>query len=90
VRTVRLRDYLDQPIEFLKLDIEGAEVPVLLDCSDRLEQVEHLFVEYHSFIGLPQPLDCLISILRSAGFRFYARNRPGRQEYRGDGANQRA
>src|SRR5437879_11581158 len=30
VRTVRLRDYLDRPVDFLKLDIEGAETEVSL------------------------------------------------------------
>ncbi|NJO02691.1 MAG: hypothetical protein HC880_14295 [Bacteroidia bacterium] len=28
----------------LKLDIEGAEVPVLEDCADLLGNVDHLFV----------------------------------------------
>jgi hypothetical protein len=72
VRAVRLADYLHGPIDLLKLDIEGAEAPVLLDCRDRLKQVDHVFVEYHSLIGQPQPLDVIVSVLRSSGFRFYA------------------
>jgi FkbM family methyltransferase len=72
VHTVRLRDYLTEPIELLKLDIEGAELPVLTDCRDRLHQVERLFVEYHSMIGRPQLLDDLISVIRAAGYRLYA------------------
>jgi FkbM family methyltransferase len=71
VRTVRLRDYLRGPIDLLKLDIEGAEVEVLVDCADRLDRVERLFVEYHSFLGQEQRIDTLLSVLRSAGFRAY-------------------
>ena len=69
VPTVRLRDSLSGAIDMLKLDIEGAEVEVLVDCADRLEQVDHVFVEYHSFHAREQRLDELLQILRRAGFR---------------------
>src|SRR5581483_9772890 len=38
VETVRLRDFLDRPVDLLKIDIEGAETEVLRDCADRLGQ----------------------------------------------------
>ncbi len=54
VRTVRLADYLiGDRIDLLKIDIEGAEVPVLEDCAARLDWVDRVFVEYHSFTDLP-------------------------------------
>jgi FkbM family methyltransferase len=34
-------------IDFLKLDIEGAELHVLQDISSELHRVKHLFIEYH-------------------------------------------
>ncbi len=71
VKTIRLRDYLDRKIDFLKLDIEGAEVAVLEDCADRLTQVECLFVEYHSFAGQPQSFHVLTDVLARAGFRLH-------------------
>jgi FkbM family methyltransferase len=71
VETVRLRDYLDQPIDFLKIDIEGAETEVLQDCRDLLHHVNCLFVEYHSFSNESQSLAQITSILHSAGFRLY-------------------
>jgi FkbM family methyltransferase len=71
IRTVRLRDYLDRPVDFLKLDIEGAETEVLADCADRLDRVENLFVEYHSFVSRPQTLNTLVDILARAGFRLH-------------------
>jgi FkbM family methyltransferase len=69
VATVRLGSYLDQPIALLKLDIEGAEVEVISDCVDYLPNVEHIFIEYHSFANQPQRLNELLEILRKAQFR---------------------
>jgi FkbM family methyltransferase len=71
VPSVRLREYLMRPVDFLKLDIEGAELEVLDDCRDLLTNVRHLFVEYHSFVGHPQRLDSLFEILTVAGFRIW-------------------
>ncbi|MCB0192838.1 MAG: FkbM family methyltransferase [Anaerolineae bacterium] len=69
VQTTRLCNYLHQEIDFLKLDIEGAEVEVVLDCSDYLQNVRNIFVEYHSFEGQEQRLDELLCILNKSGFR---------------------
>jgi len=71
VKTERLRDFLDQRVDFLKIDIEGAETEVLLDCADRLGNVDNLFLEYHSFDQQPQSLHVLINILNDAGFRLH-------------------
>jgi FkbM family methyltransferase len=71
VRTVRLRDYLDRRVDFLKVDIEGAETETLKDCADRLRNVENLFVEYHSFDGERQTLDTLVRVLAEANFRLH-------------------
>jgi FkbM family methyltransferase len=71
VPAVRLRDYLTEQIDFLKIDIEGPEVAVLKDCADLLHNVQHLFVEYHSDPAKEQELDQLLSILKTAGFRVY-------------------
>jgi FkbM family methyltransferase len=69
VRTVRLRDYLDRRVDFLKLDIETGETEVLEDCVDRLKNVDNLFVEYHGPDNEPQKLPRLLSLLSEAGFR---------------------
>jgi hypothetical protein len=71
VPTIRLRDLLDDPIDLLKLDIEGAETEVLIDCTGALTNVERLFVEYHSFAEEEQRLDALINVLQEAGFRLH-------------------
>lgn len=69
VPAVRLRDWLEEEVAMLKMDIEGAETDVLLDCADRLDRVENLFVEYHDFVGRPQRLHELLGLLIKSGFR---------------------
>lgn len=69
IDAVRLKDYLSEPIDFLKLDIEGAETEVLRDCADSLSNVGNLFVEYHSFVGQNQTMNKLLDTLIDANFR---------------------
>jgi FkbM family methyltransferase len=71
IQTTKLSDYLHKKVDFLKIDIEGAELEVLEECKAHLHQVDKLFVEYHSYQNQPQHLDKLIAILKDAGFRFY-------------------
>ena len=70
VSAIRLYDLLDKEIDFLKIDIEGAEIEVLKDCEDRLKNVVNIFVEYHSNPNDKQELDAVLSILTNAGFRY--------------------
>ncbi|GAK49455.1 methyltransferase FkbM family [Candidatus Moduliflexus flocculans] len=69
VPTVRLADFLNEPVDLLKIDIEGAETVVLQDCQDKLHVVRHVFVEYHSFADAPQTLHLLLTTLAAGGFR---------------------
>lgn len=73
IQTLRFRDYLAQQgnVDFLKIDIEGAESEVIIDCSDCLNKVKYLFLEYHSFVGEEQRLSEIVNILKSNGFRLY-------------------
>ncbi|MBL7952456.1 MAG: FkbM family methyltransferase [Flavobacteriales bacterium] len=71
--SVRLRDVLmeHESIDLLKVDIEGAETEVLLDCGSALGRVRNLYVEYHSFPDRPQRLHELLALLSANGFRYY-------------------
>jgi FkbM family methyltransferase len=69
VRTVALRDYLGDCVDFLKLDIEGAEHQVLASCGDRLANVQQMVVEVHYHVDRPEVLAGIISILGRAGFK---------------------
>lgn len=71
IETVRLKDYLQEKIDFLKIDIEGPEFDIIKDCKDDLKNVENIFVEYHSFSENPQMIGELLIYLKEAGFKFY-------------------
>lgn len=58
-------------IDFLKMDIEGAETAVISHCRSQLKKVKYFFIEYHSAKDQPQSLDLILSILKETGFRYY-------------------
>ena len=71
VKATRLRDLLDLPVDFLKLDIEGAEYMVLMDIRDKLHFVKNLFIEYHGTFDQNHELNEILQMLTADGFRFY-------------------
>ena len=76
VETIRLKDYLEKEprIDFLKIDIEGAEYEVLKDCSKSLDNVKYIFIEYHSWNNRDQKLSEILAILENNRFRYYLDN----------------
>ena len=83
VQSIRLKDLLESEkiIDFLKLDIEGAELQVIDDCRNSLNNVKNIFIEFHSYKDQPQKLSEIIKILEEADFRYYfiqvdRRNKP--------------
>lgn len=71
VKTARLKNYLTGEVDFLKLDIEGAEYKVITDCADELKLVKYLFIEYHSMPEKEQNLHHILEIASRAGFRYH-------------------
>lgn len=73
VPSIRLKDWiLKYPvIDFLKMDIEGAEYEVITDCKEVLHHINYLFIEYHSYIGQRQTLDEILAIISNANFRYF-------------------
>lgn len=71
VKAIRLRDWLDRPVDFLKIDIEGAEYEVLMDCADHLKQVKRIFIEYHGQFSQQKELTHLLHIVQQSGFKYY-------------------
>ena len=76
-KAVRLKDYLNRKIDFLKIDIEGAEYQVLCDISDNLSFVKNLFVEYHGMFGQVSELSELFDLFSKKGFRYYIKEATG-------------
>lgn len=71
VAAERLKDEVaSKPVDFLKIDIEGAENSVLFDIEDELENVDQLFFEYHSTPGKAQQLGDLLNLVTKAGYRY--------------------
>jgi FkbM family methyltransferase len=69
VPCVRLRDYLAEPVDFLKMNIEGAEGEVLQDCAGRLSHVRRMVLEYHHQEGA-RPLHEILALIDGEGFDY--------------------
>jgi FkbM family methyltransferase len=71
VKTERLADILQtRNVDFLKIDIEGAELDVLKDCEPYLHNVQCLFVEYHGKAEETAKLTQLLEVL-STKYKVY-------------------
>lgn len=70
VPCVRLAPYLEQPVDLLKMNIEGAEWDVLSDCAEQLRNVREMMIEYHHMPGLPRRLHDITALLHRQGFEY--------------------
>ncbi|HXD77557.1 MAG TPA: FkbM family methyltransferase [Puia sp.] len=73
VKCVRLSDLLNEDVDFLKIDIEGAELPVMRDCGDKIRNVKNLFVEYHGKYDRLSELNEILDILLRNDFKYCIR-----------------
>lgn len=71
VEAMDVSPLLKEKVDFLKIDIEGAEYEILNACRSHLGNVERIALEYHSRAGEEQRLDQILRILREAGFRIH-------------------
>jgi FkbM family methyltransferase len=71
IKAIRLKNLLDRDIDFLKIDIEGAEYNVLKDCAEGLGFVKNLFVEYHGSFAQSAELSELFTLFSERGFSYY-------------------
>jgi FkbM family methyltransferase len=76
VKAIRLKDLLSsyKEIDFLKIDIEGAEWEVIRDCEENLKPVKNLFLEYHGKVEETDRLNELLAIISNNGFKVYIKN----------------
>ena len=73
VKAVDLNKYLHQEIDFLKIDIEGAENHLIFHISENLRNVKNLFIEYHGLKNQRQNLGEILNLLTNVGFEYYIR-----------------
>ena len=73
VAAVRLSRFVTKPVDFLKLDVEGSELPVLRDLasSGAIGQVRQMVIEFHHHMSptVDNLSECL-SILERHGFGY--------------------
>jgi FkbM family methyltransferase len=76
VKCIKLVSFLSryQKIDFLKMDIEGAEDKVIDDCSDVLSNIQNMFIEYHGKTTETEKLTKMLSLFEEKGFRVYIKN----------------
>ena len=72
VRVVALSQYLTSEVDFLKLNIEGAELDVLREAaaSNGLRHVRAMVIEYHGWAGGEQRLGPLLDLLDAQRYRY--------------------
>jgi len=58
VETITLSSLLDQPVDLLKLDVEGMEQQLISEAMGKLRLVRQIFIEFH-----PRPSNNLTDIL---------------------------
>jgi FkbM family methyltransferase len=76
VQVLSLPTFLNQfglsAVDLMKVDIEGAEVPLLLECPENiLKQAKQVTVEFHDFIGgsvTKEEVDQVIDRMTKIGF----------------------
>lgn len=69
-----LSHFIDKPVDFLKIDIEGPEFDVLeeLKIQKKLQQITTIQLEYHYIPGsFTRPLSDLLILLESEGFHTF-------------------
>ena len=71
VKATRLKDFLQDPVDFLKLDIEGAEYTVLKDAAEKIRAAKNIFIEYHGNFEQNEELTEIFELLIQNGFHYY-------------------
>lgn len=73
VEAVLLSDYITEPVDILKIDIEGAESAVLLELAakDKLKLVKNIAMEYHYSIDSSNKMPDVLKALENNGFKWW-------------------
>ncbi len=72
VRTVDIRQLLNEHVTLLKVDVEGAERLLLPHARAELAaNVDQIHVEVHETVGAPRMLCSVLSLLTSCGFHLH-------------------
>ncbi|MHB9138916.1 MAG: FkbM family methyltransferase [Victivallaceae bacterium] len=73
VKVTRLSNYIDRTVDFLKMDVEGAEMEIMEDLrrADKLKHIRQMAIEYHHhIISDSNELSKMLRLLEDAGFGY--------------------
>jgi FkbM family methyltransferase len=70
VPSVRLADYVDGDIDFMKMNIEGVERDVILGLGSNVRKIRKMVFEYHHRTGVKQNLHEILEFLHGNGFEY--------------------
>lgn len=71
VNCTSLGKYIEESVEYLKLDIEGSETKVIKEIKDKLSRINHIFIEYHGGLEMEEnSLGEILKNLEGAGFDY--------------------
>jgi FkbM family methyltransferase len=71
VKTAQLSPFLEEDVDFLKLDIEGAEQRVLKEAGNKLRRIKYMFIEFHQTRGdKSNSLPVSVELLENNGFDY--------------------
>ncbi len=73
IYTTRLSNYIHSEVDFLKLNVEGSELNVLIDLHEqnKFKYIPQLCLEWHSFTRQKQNLDKVLSILERNDYKYF-------------------
>jgi FkbM family methyltransferase len=73
IASMDLADFLKsfEEVDFLKIDIEGAENAVIPHCVNELKKVKTMFLEYHGSYNENQKLGEILDVIKDAGFHYF-------------------
>jgi len=70
VPSVKLSTYLEETVDFLKMNIEGVEWDVLQEIEPFLDKVKQITLEYHHFAGIEPHLHDILQLLHRNNFSY--------------------
>lgn len=72
ISVTRLSNFITEKVDFVKLNIEGAELDVLRDIDEqkKFPLIDQLCIEWHSFSQSSQNLDEVLMLLKKNGYKY--------------------
>ncbi len=76
VNSTTLSGFINRKVDFLKMDIEGAETKVIkeLEKSGKISFINKMFIEFHKGVSRENNLESILDVLGKNNFNFLLRN----------------